>query len=95
MEYLRNPAILLIGRLDAPDYLIDLGELYRISRDNRSDLIRYDTRLLFFRFLDHGIKVFLVTRGCVGFVFIGLFLSHLDLLFTLVLLDDHRHLVIR
>ena len=96
MEYLRNPAILLIGWLDDLDYLIDFGKLYWIPRDNRSDLIRYDTRrLLFFRLLDYGIKVFLVTRGCMGFVFIGLFLSRLHLLFTLVLLDDHWHLVIR
>ena len=42
LEYLRNPAILIIGRLEAPDYLIHFGELYRIPRADRSLVISSD-----------------------------------------------------
>ena len=54
LEYFKKPAILIVGRLNGPDYLVDLGELHRISRDDRGWVIRYDTRL-FFRLLNDGI----------------------------------------
>ena len=43
IQNLKHPAS-LIGGLDAPDYLIDLIELHRVPRDDRSFVIRFDAR---------------------------------------------------
>ena len=45
LDHLEQPAILFIGRIDSPVNLIDFGELHRISRVDRSFVIRYDTRI--------------------------------------------------
>ena len=79
LEFLIQPAILILGGLDAPDYLIELGELHRIPRDDRSFVIRDDTHL-FFRYLNHGIKVILYNKRCMAVVLIELSLSSLLLL---------------
>ena len=55
LEYLKQPIILSAGRLSGPDYLVDLGELHRIPRGDRSFVIGYNTRL-FFSFLNHREK---------------------------------------
>ena len=45
LDHLTQSCILMVGLLDALDYLIELVELHRIPRDDRSFVIRYDTRL--------------------------------------------------
>ena len=45
LEYLIESAIRIVGRLDASDYLIDLGKLHCVPRDDCSFVIRFYTHL--------------------------------------------------